>query len=199
MNMLAHVIISDIIPLRERGKFMAIIYLAISVGTGIGPLAGGLIVERSTWRWVFLLNLPVGGLALGMVILFLKVTHNSGTLTTTAKLKRVDFIGNAIFIPAIVTILLGLTWGGTEYPWSSFKVILPLVIGFVGVGVYLAYEWSKYGVEPTTPRRLFTNRTTVAALLLALVNSLLMWWMMYWSVSLSFILDIIFEPWKYRN
>jgi MFS family permease len=179
MNMLAHVIISDIIPLRERGSFMAIIYLAIAVGTGIGPIVGGVIVEKTTWRWVFLLNLPVGGLALLLVMAFLQVKHNKKS-TVMAKLKRVDYIGNAIFIPSVVSILLALTWGGTTYPWSSWRVIFSFVIGFDGLGVFGIFEGSKYCLEPTMPHRLFTNRTTVAALNLALINSIVLFWMLYW-------------------
>ena len=179
MNMLAHVIISDIIPLRERGSFMAIIYLAIAVGTGVGPIAGGIIVQKISWRWVFLLNLPIGGLALCLVMAFLQVKYNKES-TITAKLKRIDFIGNAIFIPSVLSILLALTWGGTTFPWSSWRVIFSLVIGFAGLGAFGVFEWSKYCLEPTMPPRLFTNRTTVAALALSLVNSILLFWMLFW-------------------
>lgn len=119
---------------------MAIIYITVTAGTGIGPFVGGAIVQKSSWRWVFLLNLPVGGLALFLVIAFLQVSHDKES-TVKEKLKRIDYIGNAIFIPSVVSILLALTYGGTVYPWSSWRVIFPLALGFVGLGGFAVFEW----------------------------------------------------------
>ena len=95
--MLANLIISDIVPLRERGHFMAILLAAVMVGTGIGRFVGGVIVQNISWRWVFLLNLPVGGLALALVVVFLKVNYDRES-TVAEKLKRIDFVGNTIFV-----------------------------------------------------------------------------------------------------
>ena len=158
---------------------MAIIYSAITVGTGIGPFVGGAIVQKSSWRWVFLLNLPIGGLARLLVTAFLRVSYNKES-TIQAKLMRIDYVGNAIFIPSAIAILLALTYGGTIYPWSSWRVISPLAIGFVGLGGFAIFEWSKYCVEPTMPPGLFSNRTTVAALALSFIDYMLLYWVTYY-------------------
>lgn len=77
---------------------MGIIYIAITVGTGIGPFVGGAIVQHTSWRWIFLLNIPVGGLALLLVVVFLQVNYNKES-TVKAKLKRIDYIGNGTSVP----------------------------------------------------------------------------------------------------
>ena len=59
INMIVDVIVSDLVPLRERGNFMAIVLTVYFMGTSIGPFVGGAIVESTTWRWVFYINLPV--------------------------------------------------------------------------------------------------------------------------------------------
>ena len=188
--MLTNLIISDIVPLRERGTFQALLLIAVLVGTASGPLAGGIIVQHTAWRWVFLLNLPVGGLALLLVVTFLKVNYSKDS-TIKEKFKRIDYIGNGIFVGSVVSILLALTWAGATYPWSSIRVILPLILGFLGLGFFICYESSKYCLEPTMPLQLFRNRNTAAAFTLTFIYSLTLYWLVYYlplyfqSVQLS--------------
>jgi hypothetical protein len=98
----------------------------------------------------------------------------SGAKAQTDRLPRRDYI---YWLRGLNYSLL--TYAGVKYPWSAWQTILPLVLGFTGLGIFLAYEGSKFCLEPTIPPRLFTNRTTVAACILALINSLLMVWVMY--------------------
>ncbi len=56
-----NIILTDLVPLRERGKYMAIVQMVSAVGAALGPFLGGLLTERSSWRWVFYINLPIGG------------------------------------------------------------------------------------------------------------------------------------------
>lgn len=116
--MIVDVIISDLVPLRERGNFIAIILTVYTVGTGLGPFVGGKIVDTTTWRWVFYNNLPVGGVALAMIVAFLHVNYKK-EMTLVQKLKRIDFIGNAIIMASSVAVLIALTYAGTRYSWSS--------------------------------------------------------------------------------
>jgi MFS family permease len=71
INMIVDVIVSDLVPLRERGNFIAIVLTVYSIGSSMGPFVGGIIVQRTTWRWVFYINLPVGGFSLVLLFLFL--------------------------------------------------------------------------------------------------------------------------------
>ncbi len=178
LNMLVELIVCDIVPLRERGNYMAIILSSITVGTAAGPFIGGIIVQRTTFRWVFYLNFPVGGIALLLLVLFLQVGYKKES-TVMEKIKRIDWIGNILFVASVVAILIGITWGGSVYPWSSFRVIVPLVLGFVGLIVFELFERCKFCVEPVMPPQIFGNRTSLTAMVLTFIHSLLSMWVIY--------------------
>ncbi|KAI0867512.1 multidrug resistance protein fnx1 [Hypoxylon argillaceum] len=115
INMIINVIISNLVPLRERGNYISIILTVYAVGTSLGPFVGGILVERSSWRWVFYINLPVGGVALILLFLFLRLKMRKG-MTFVEKVKRIDFIGNAILIAATVSTLQMLGSGLAKEP-----------------------------------------------------------------------------------
>ena len=96
-----------------------------------------------------------------------------------AKIKRIDWIGNTIFVASVVAVLIALSWGGTVYAWSTFRIIVPLVLGFVGFGIFLFYERTKYCKEPTMPVHLFTNRTSLIAFILTFLHSMVTIWALY--------------------
>ncbi|KIW78069.1 hypothetical protein Z517_07902 [Fonsecaea pedrosoi CBS 271.37] len=178
ISVLVEMIICDLVPLRQRGNYIAIIVGLISLGTALGPFFGGLIVDHATWRWVFYLNLPVGGVALALLLAFLKVTWNKNTRLAT-KLTSIDWPGNAIFIASICAILLALSWAGALYPWSSYHVIVPLVTGLVGLVGFLAFEGTRLAPQPTMPLHLMSNRTSAIAYILTLLHSIVFIWTLY--------------------
>ena len=172
ITILVNLIVCDLAPLRERGRLMAVVFACISVGTSLGPIIGGVIVQRTTWRWVFYLNLPIGGVALILLWIFLQVgSHDSSSLRH--RLKQIDYGGNVIFILAISFILVALAYGGTEWPWGSYSTIISLVFGFYGVAVFVFYEQSNFCPFPTLPMRLFARRTSATALAITFIHSLL--------------------------
>ena len=178
VTMLVDLIVCDLVPLRKRGSVMGIIFGAVTIGTGLGPFLGGIIVETTTWRWVFYLNLPIGAVAMILLLAFLHVRYEKQS-TFMGKFRRVDHTGNAIFISATTSILIALTNGGTRYSWSSWRIIFPLVAGFVGLGLFYIFEVSKLCVEPTLPPQLFANRTSATAFALTFIHTLLMYWEIY--------------------
>jgi EmrB/QacA subfamily drug resistance transporter len=123
----AFAIIADLFPPRERGRFAGLFGSVFGVASTIGPLLGGYFTDHGTvtiaghviagWRWVFYLNLPMGMIALFMVIAKMpKLSH--------AAKGKIDFLGAGLIVAACVPLLLALTLGGQKYPWAS-----PMVLG----------------------------------------------------------------------
>lgn len=185
INVLIEIITCDILPLRGRGRYLGITFGLIALGTTMGPLFGGLIVQYTSWRWVFYLNVPIGGAAIFTLIAFLRVkSDNTGKYKM--RLKQIDWLGNFVFVLSMVSVLIALSWAGSQYPWSSFRVIVPLVMGFVGFGIFVLYEASKYCVSPTMPLHFFFNRTSGTASTLTFLHSLS-------AISVMYFLPVYFQ------
>ena len=178
INMLIDMIICDLVPMRERGNFIGLLFLFVSLGSAIGPFIGGILTDRATWRWVFYINLPIGGVALAFLILFLQVQWKREA-TTMERLKRIDVFGNAILIASVFSILWALTYGGARYAWSDGNVAAPLVVGLVGLVLFFLYETSRWCPYPVMPPQHFQNRTTCVAFFVSFMNMVLAFWFIY--------------------
>jgi hypothetical protein len=89
-------------------------------------------------------------------------------------------VGNLIFVGAIVACLIALTWGGTVYEWDTFHIAVPLVLGFFGLFLWTAFEWTpKLCKEPSFPRKIVSNRTSTAALGLTFIHAIVTYWTYY--------------------
>jgi MFS family permease len=173
LMMLQDLIVCDLVPLRERGKYISIFTASAGVAASLGPLIGGAIAEWN-WRWIFYLNLPIGGLALIAVALLLHTKHRRSP-TWLHALMRIDYVGNAIFMTAVVALLLGIVMGGQNvFPWSSWRVLLPLLIGVLGLVCFVFYERSAACKEPIIPLQLFANRTSAIAFILTFCSGMLL-------------------------
>lgn len=178
------IIVADLVPLRERQKYMSIVMGTFALGTFIGPIIGGVIVTDISWRWVFYINLPIGGVALLLVLLFLRVQHKrEGSLWV--RLKRIDWLGNAILMSSVVAVLIALTWGGTLYTWDSWHVLVPLLVGAAGMVLFFVHQ-KYYATEPTMPIRVYSNTTSLLSFILTFLHGIEMSW-------LSFFLPVYFQ------
>ena len=177
INMLIDLIICDLVPLRERPKFLGIVAVVFAIGTSMGPFIGGALVQHASWRWVFYINLPIGGAALVLLFLFLHVNYKKTTLRDS--LSRFDFFGSFMVITSTIAILFALTYGGAKYSWSSWRVILPLVLGVIGLIAFHLFEASALAKEPLMPPRLFANRTSSVAFFVTFIHALLFVWVIY--------------------
>ncbi|KAL2263572.1 hypothetical protein VTK26DRAFT_6220 [Humicola hyalothermophila] len=168
LYVLLDIICCDLVPLRERGKYLGIMFSWAGLAAAIGPAVGGALAEAD-WRWIFYLNIPICGAALAIILVFMRV--NTGD-RGNHKWRQVDYLGNLIFIPAITSLLFGLFSGGITYPWSSWRVILPLVLGVVG---WAAFHLQQHYLAPfpSIPSRLFANRTSATAYWLTFLSSAL--------------------------
>lgn len=136
INMLVDMIICDLVPMRERGNFIGLLFLFVSVGTISGPIIGGALTDNTTWRWILYINLPLGGVSLVLLAFFLQVKWKKD-LSTADWLRRINVVGNMLLICATFSILRALKYGGTRYQWGESNIVIPLVLGFVGFGIFL--------------------------------------------------------------
>ena len=171
---LLDIITCDLVPVKERSKYAGFVLSTASVATLLGPLIGGAIASAN-WRWIFYINLPISAISFIFMFLFLNVKYQPNK-TWKAALARVDYVGNFLFVASILCILLGLTWGGTTYAWSSVRIVLLLVLGFLGWAAFHIYELTPYCKEPTIPPRLFSNRTSFVGFLIAFLGMVLLQW-----------------------
>ena len=149
--------IGDLFTPQERGRWQGIIAATFGLASIFGPSLGGWITDNPGWRWVFHVNLPAGAIALVTLLL--------GFPATGARrgARRIDWIGVATIVAAVVPLLIGLTWAGSSYSWTSPQVIGSLAISLV---MALAFALVESRVaEPLLPLDLFRNQIFTAAFL----------------------------------
>ncbi|KAF2705362.1 MFS general substrate transporter [Pleomassaria siparia CBS 279.74] len=185
LYVLSDIIICDLVPARYRGPYLTAVLSTAGIGSTIGPVIGGIIAE-SNWRWIFYLNVPISMVGAIVLIFLLKVNHVRSP-TWAHALGRVDYLGALIFIPSTLAIFYALITGGVQVPWSSWRVILPLVLGVLGWILYHVQQ--SYSANPSTPSHLFTNRTSVSGFALVFLSSVVLY-------TISFFLPLYFQAVK---
>ncbi|KAJ3486654.1 hypothetical protein NLG97_g6573 [Lecanicillium saksenae] len=162
----AVVILAHTLPLAKRPLAFGLIGGMWGIASVAGPLLGGAFTDNVTWRWCFYINLPVGALAVAIVMWVVHIKRNTKSsegLSLIQRILKLDLLGAAIFIPAIICLLLALQWGGADYPWGNSRIIGL----FVGAGVmsviFIAVQWWRAD-QGTFPPFLFKSRSLVAAM-----------------------------------
>ncbi|KAJ2469959.1 hypothetical protein GGI02_003261 [Coemansia sp. RSA 2322] len=156
---LIFVIIADVLSERERGRYIGVFTSTWGVASAVAPVLGGAIVQRSDWRLIFWINLPISAVALALVLRFLRLPRPRGA--AGAKLRRIDFTGALLFLAGVVPLLLGLSWGGREHRWGSPLVAASLGGGLALLAAFCAAECRV--AEPIVPPRLLRVRNVALA------------------------------------
>jgi EmrB/QacA subfamily drug resistance transporter len=146
----AQAILADIIPPRRRGRYMGLMGAVFAVSSVAGPLLGGFLVDHLSWRWVFYVNMPIGAVALAIVVFRLHL-HVPSTR------HRIDYLGAGLLALGIGALILATTWGGNQYAWGS-----PTIVGLVAAGITTLglFVWQESrAAEPIVPLSLFRSRT----------------------------------------
>jgi EmrB/QacA subfamily drug resistance transporter len=145
----AQAIIGDLVPPRDRGRYMGLIGSVFAFASVVGPLLGGFFVDTLSWRWVFYVNLPLGAAALVVTATRLKLPPRERNQ------HRVDYLGAALLAGGATAIILLTTWGGNEYAWDSATIIGLGIGGVALIAAFLLQE--RRAAEPVIPLRLFRS------------------------------------------
>jgi len=150
LMVVAMTVVADIIPPRQRGKVQGLFGAVFGVATVVGPLLGGVIVEHISWQWIFLINLPLGILALAVIAVALKpradrVSHS------------IDYAGFVLLSGGLTAFVLATSLGGNTFAWASVEIIGLIVFAVAALGTFLWVE--SRAAEPVLPLSLFRNNT----------------------------------------
>ncbi|KAJ1026986.1 hypothetical protein NDA16_002279 [Ustilago loliicola] len=178
IHAMCEIIMSDLTTLRERGLFFGLIALVFAVAGFVAPVLGGAF-GQSSWPWIFWINLPIGAVALVLLVLFLNI--RVPLLTGKEKWQKLDVVGNTILFGSVTSILIAVTEGGIKYRWSDHRVWVPLVVGLIGMVAFLAVEWipNRLARKPVFPLDLFQNRTAAFSYLQTFMHGIVFYGVIY--------------------
>jgi EmrB/QacA subfamily drug resistance transporter len=162
---LAIAVVGAIIPPRDRGRYQGLIGSVFGASSIIGPAVGGLIVDNTSWRWIFYVNLPVGALAL--VVIWFTMPRRAPHTD-----RSIDWGGAALLAASSTALLLGLVWGGRQYGWSSGHVLGALVAAVLVFGLFLWFE--RRVRETILPFALLRDRVVSSSLVCMLLVGMAM-------------------------
>ncbi|KXH30146.1 major facilitator superfamily transporter [Colletotrichum simmondsii] len=178
----ALIILAYSVPLEKRPIYTGAVGSMWGISSVAGPLLGGVFTDSLTWRWCFYINLPIGAVTIFVILFFFPDPVRSIPQETwRTRFIQMDPLGNMLFMPAIICLLLALHWGGVTYPWASARVIvLFLIFGFGMAGfLYLQYLGQE---NATVPPRIFKQRSVWSSSFFA------------FNTGAAFLLSVYFLP-----
>jgi EmrB/QacA subfamily drug resistance transporter len=164
LMLLSQAIIADVVPARERGRYMGIMGGVFALSSVAGPLLGGWFTDGPGWRWGLWMNIPLGILAIASAALFLRLPKNTKGRPT------IDFAGMGLLAIASTCLVLVTTWGGTTYDWDSLTIIALIAGAVISAVAFVMVE--RRAAEPIMPLHMFKDRnfnlTTGAGLIIGI-------------------------------
>ncbi|KAH8599939.1 MFS multidrug transporter-like protein [Bisporella sp. PMI_857] len=164
----AIVIMAYCLPLQKRPAAFGLVGGMWGIASVAGPLLGGVFTDKVTWRWCFYINVPIGAITIAVIVflLHIKRDNNPENLPITKRILKLDLVGASIIMPAVISMLLALQWGGSKYAWSSGRIIGLFVTTGV-LGIIFIYSQIRAGESATLPPRLFKDRNVIFAMAFA--------------------------------
>lgn len=150
LMILSQSIIAQLVPARQRSKYMGIMGAVFGLSAVLGPIVGGWLTDGPGWRWAFWLNIPIGLFALLTAFVFLK------TPTRSVARPTLDILGMLTMTIAVVSIVLACSWGGGDHAWTSPTI--PALAGIALVFSTAFFYVESRAKEPLIPLKLFQDR-----------------------------------------
>ena len=158
---LVTIVMSDRFSMRHRSLYIGLLEIIWCIAGGIGPVLGGAFSQHISWRWIFWIALPPCAIAFVLLIFALDV-HNPRTGMIEG-MKAVDWAGSASILALLIMFLLGLNFGGVDYPWNSPTVICLIAFGAF-MSIFFVFSEKKLARYPLIPLGLFGQWSNVVAL-----------------------------------
>ncbi|EPS36467.1 hypothetical protein H072_10030 [Dactylellina haptotyla CBS 200.50] len=161
----ALLIVAQTVPLEKRPTYTGMIGSMYGLASVAGPLLGGVFTDSAklTWRWCFWINLPFGAVTCAFIFFFYTDIRQSKGVTGGWKerIEQFDVHGTAVFMPAIICLLLALQWGGSKYEWKNGRIIALLVIAGLLLIAFVAIQIWKQD-KATVPPRILKQRSVAS-------------------------------------
>ncbi|KAI1094620.1 putative MFS multidrug transporter [Rostrohypoxylon terebratum] len=142
MYSLTFVILAQVVPMDKLGICTGILSSVFALASLLGPILGGVISDRSTWRWIFWLNVP--GIAVAFVILGKFMNSGKSGQQIRTSMKTMDIVGAFLSLTWAILLIFALQEGGKAYEWNSGVIIGTLVSGIAMLMVFALWEWWAY-------------------------------------------------------
>jgi EmrB/QacA subfamily drug resistance transporter len=173
--------VGDLFPPAERAKWQGMIAGVFGLSSVIGPLLGGWLTDNASWRWTFYVNVPVGILALLLLVAFMPNVKHSLS-------KAIDFSGAFLLSAGLGSLILALSWGGHDYAWNSVQIVGLFITSAVSLILFLLNEYY-VAKDPILPLDLFKNRTfDLSMVIMFFFGMAMMGTMMYIPMFAQFVL-----------
>ncbi|KAL4745411.1 hypothetical protein BDW72DRAFT_198662 [Aspergillus terricola var. indicus] len=159
------IITTKVIPLERRAIYLGVMSAVFGVAAIVGPFIGGALAERTTWRWCFWIDLPLGFVTIVLCVFLVRTPTDphAQPLSWMEKLRQFDTVGTVMLIGSLVALLLALQWGGSTYAWDSARIIaLFVVAAFLAFSFALAQTF-KSPTSRTIPLSIAVNRSVWTA------------------------------------
>ena len=159
----SYAVVSDVSSPANRGKWIGVLGGVFAVAVVVGPLAGGFVTDHASWRWIFFINIPLGVLAIAVILV------GMANVRPTRARSQIDLLGLVALIGSVVPLLLALTWAGKEFPWVSSEIVGLFVASAVMGAALIVAE--RRAAEPLIPAELFANPIFTVAVVVTFLTA----------------------------
>ncbi|CZR53581.1 related to MFS multidrug transporter [Phialocephala subalpina] len=184
------VVLTDLVSLRERGKWAGVLSLVWLVGAVVGPVLGGAFSEKLSWRWIFWISLIFSAISFALVFMFLHVDAKVRSLRHVA--QDIDWFGAFLFVASLTSFLIPLSWGGITYSWNNVRTLLPLILGVTGLVGWGLFE-QFVATKPMIRLLVLGNRTAAVTYFGIFIHGMISFILIYY-LPLYFQTALDFSP-----